>query len=100
MSIQLPLLIREKLDYYLYFQVWQNRVKTVNLEYVKSLNIFTITHAEDINLYGFRIKLCNNSYMRFHFRIFPTWKYINNCRFGIVGQLPKHYYHTILKEIL
>lgn len=36
---QLPLLIQEKLDYYLYFQPWQRRIEQVNKEYHENTEI-------------------------------------------------------------
>jgi len=99
MSLKIPLLIREKLDYYLYFRVWQNRIKAVNSEYNGSLNEFTIAH-EFIAHYGFCTRL-GGSGKYFNFRRKDSiWMntHIRNYRIqNTYTYLPKHYHHLILE---
>jgi len=109
MSIEiLPQLIREKLDYYLYFRVWKNHIKCVNLEYEKILNKFTIPD-NFINRFGFCIRFHDHYCKQYNYREKESlWvnKNIRDFRDNIVVrdniivELPKHYYDIILKEIL
>jgi len=100
MSIEIPLLIREKLDYYLYFRVWQNRIGCVNLEYVELRMVNYSTGSIAMTKMGeYLVKSYN--YRNLDIEDFRGVRYINSIRSrGSVCILPKHYYHIILKEIL
>jgi len=116
MSIQiLPLLIREKIDYYLYFRVWRNRIRAVNLEYDGSLlkgDNKLYDRWYPINLSGIEVRIgglwrCFNfRYLCFDnddpsFRRVPEmWSHIHDIREKNVCELPKHYQHVKLEEIL
>jgi len=103
MSLEVPLLIQEKIDYYLYFRVWRNLIRAVNLEYDESSNKYSISNNY-INLYGFRIKLCNYA-KKFNYRdlcyainnkhIYAIWSYRDSITRGLV---PKHYVSYHIEE--
>jgi len=105
MSIEIPLLIREKIDHY----IWLNLIKCVNLEYSESL----FKYYDGTNQYvghksGIYIVLKNHwrwftyRFSRNETTLNPLFadSYIYDIRGECVGDLPKHYHHIILKEIL
>jgi len=107
MSLEIPLLIREKIDDYLYFRVWQNRIRSVISEYGGALNKYYST-KDQITCTRLFLRDCWKFY-NFRNLCFYTddidadyrrREYIRNIRNNYVVKLPKHYYHIILKEIL
>jgi len=103
MSLEIPLLIREKLDYYLYSRVWKKHIECVNLEYRASLykypnnSVMNTAQGIYINLRGYW-KWFTYRYPRsdtYILRGVTADCYIYDIRGRDIGKLPKHYHYIL-----